>query len=358
MNIRLTILLVFVLAIFGALALWFKPWAQDTPRDEEPWAWRIDDDAIVHIEATHRGQTVVYDKDLGRGKWFIVDGGGGDRQPVFQDKWAGTTLLLSGPKVNRVLSDTIENPVQYGLDPPESVIKITEETGRTYEFWLGNATPDAEYHYMRVEGSSQLFTIPEVWARVVNRLVLEPPYVPPAIELGYFYDADFRDIQELEVTHNGARVSYTPNPAERVWQASVDGGEPMPVKSPEWWTAQLQWFGKPGKPGGPETPGGWLVSETDAANPEYRLNPPATVVRVTTHEARHEFYIGAPHIEVDDAGQPILDAAGNTQTLVHYAGLPDDPIVYVINAVRARRTICLAAEPPLAAPYDCPRAGR
>ena len=28
MNIRLTILLVFVLALFGALALWFRPWDQ------------------------------------------------------------------------------------------------------------------------------------------------------------------------------------------------------------------------------------------------------------------------------------------------------------------------------------------
>ena len=363
MNIRLTILLVFVLAIFGALALWFRPWAQDAPREEEPWAWRIDDDAIVHIEATHQGRTVVYEKDLGRGKWFIVDdggvSGGGERQPVYHDKWAGTTLLLSGPKVNRVLSEAIENPAQYGLDPPESVIRITEETGRTYEFQLGNATPDAGYHYMRVEGSGQLFTIPEVWARVVNKLALEPPYVPPPIELGYFYDADFRNIQALEVTHMGVRVSYTPNPAERKWYASVDGGEPQAVRQPEWWTPQLSWFGKPGKPGGPDTPGGWLISETDAGNPEYGLNPPRTVVRITTHEAQHEFFIGEPHTEVDEAGQPILDDGGNAQTLVHYAGLPDDPIVYVINAVRARRTICLAAEPPLAdggdgGAYDCP----
>ena len=356
MNIRLTILLVFVLAIFGALALWFRPWEQDAPAEETPWAWRIDDDAIVHIEAVYQGRRVSYAKDLGRGKWFIV-AEDGERQPVFQDKWAGTPLLLSGPRVNRVLSDTIENPAQYGLEPPESVIKITEETGRIYEFWMGNRTPDGEYNYMRVVGNPQLFTIPEIWAQVVNRLVNEPPYIPPAIELGYFYDADTRYLTQLEVTHNGASVSYAPDPETRAWYASVDGGARQRIKSPEWWQSQLQWLGQPGKPGGPETPGGWLISETDAADPQYGLNPPTTTVRLTTRDGQHQFYIGGEYTEVDDAGQPILDDDGNTQVLVNYAGLPDDPIVYVINTVRAQRTICLATTPPLAdaaGPYDCP----
>lgn len=355
MNIRLTILLVFVLALFGAVAWWFQTQSSGTPDEDPPWAWRIDDDAIVNIEAMHQGQRVVYEKDLGRGKWFIV-ADDGERQPVFQDKWAGTPLLLSGPRVNRVLSDTIANPAQYGLDPPESVIKITEETGRTYEFWLGNQTPDKGYNYMRVVGNPQLFTIPKVWAEVVNRLVNEPPIIPPAIELGYFYSADTRYLTELEVTHNGATVSYAPDPETRAWYASIDGRARQRIKSPEWWASQLQWFGQPGKP---ETAVGWLISETDAADPQYGLNPPTTTVRITTRDRQHQFYIGGEHTEVDDDGQPILDAAGNTQVLVNYAGLPDDPIVYVINTVRAQRTICLATDPPLldgaaAGPYDCP----
>jgi hypothetical protein len=370
MNIRLTILLVFVLALFGALALWFKPWEQDTPRREEPWAWRIDDEAIVHVEITNRGQVgrsfecsdetvratepelnVVYEKDLGRGKWYIVEGV--DRNEVHHPKWAGTPLLLSGPKVNRVLSETIENPAQYGLDPPESTIVITEETGLSYEFWLGNVTPDEGYSYMRLVGDPKLFTVPEIWARVVNCLAAKPPFVPPPIELGYFYEEDFRDIQELEVTHKGVTVSYTPEQSVRTWYATVDG-QRSPVEQPEWWTSQLQWFAQPTKPGGPETPGGWHVDETGFADPKYGLDPPVTTVRITTHEKSYAFYIGTGHIEVDQDDQPILDDAGNEQVLVHYAGLPDDPIVYVINRVRAERTFCLVTNPPTEKPYDCP----
>ena len=351
MNIRLTILLVFVLVIFGALALYFRPWVQEEPRDDTPWAWRIDDDAIVHIEVAHMGESLEYEKDLGRGKWFIVDGE--ERSEVYQQKWAGTPLLLSGPKVNRVLSTTIENPAQYGLDPPESVIKITEETGLSYEFWLGNVTPDEGYNYMRLVGDNQLFTVPEIWATVVNRLITEPPYIPPPLELGYFYDIDPRDIEELVVTHEGKSVSYSPDPRGRTWNVVVDGQE-MPVDPPPWWPLQVQWYAQPAKPGGHETPGGWHVDENGADDPQYGLSPPQTKVQVKTHEKQLEFYIGGEHIEVDLDGNPILDSAGNTQVLVRYAGLPDDPIVYVINAVRAARTICLATDPPVSRPYDCP----
>ena len=370
MNIRLTILLVFVLALFGALALWFKPWETQAPPEDEPWAWRIDDDAIVHIEVTNRGEVgrslecsddtisvpeaeinVVYDKDLGRGKWYIVDGE--ERSEVYHDQWAGTPLLLSGPKVNRVLSQTVENAAQYGLDPPESVIVITEETGLSYEFWLGNETPDEGYSYMQLVGDSQLLTVPEVWARVVNCLAVNPPYVPPPLDLGYFYEVDFRDILELEVTHKGTTVTYTPEQSVRTWYANVDG-ERLPVEQPEWWTSQLQWFAQPGKPGGADAPGGWHVDETGSDDPKYGLQPPETKVRVATHEKTHEFYIGTGHIEVDRENQPILDDAGNTQILVRYAGLPGDPIVYVVNRVRAERTTCLVTHPPTEEQYDCP----
>ena len=200
------------------------------------------------VPITGERQSIAYDKDLGRGKWFIVDGD--ERSEVFHDKWAGTPLLLSGPKVNRVLGETIENPAQYGLEPPESVIKVTEETGLSHEFRLGNKTPDEEYNYMSVDGTTQLYTVPEVWARVVNCLVVNPPYYPPPLELGYFYEVDFRDIEELEVTHKGATVTYSPNPQERTWYATADG-ESTPIVQPQWWSSQLQWYAQPTKPGGP-----------------------------------------------------------------------------------------------------------
>jgi hypothetical protein len=334
MNIRLTILLVFVLAIFAALALYFRPWDQATPSQDQPWLYRIDDDAIVHVEVTHQGDTKIYDKDLGRGKWYIVDGD--ERSEVFQRKWAGTPLLLSGPKVNRVLSETIENPAQYGLDPPESIIEVTEETGLVYEFWLGNETPDEGYSYTRLVGDPKLFTVPAIWAEVVNRLVNEPPYIPPPLELGYFYEIFEREIRKLEVTHGGTKVTYEPVPSERTWYVTI-GDERRPVSN-RIWHRQPTWFAKPEHVG-------YIVQE-GADMPEYGLVPAETTVRVITADEVHEFYIGGEHPETDDNDEVVLDESGEPKVLVRYAGLPDDPVVYAVNAIWADRIIALATDPP------------
>ncbi len=177
MNIRLTILLVFVLFLFGGTFLWFQFNQKSERTPDQPWMYRVDDNSIVHIEVSNEGKTVNYDKKPGGTQWYIQDENGETK--VFQEKWSGTPLLLSGPRVNRVLADEIDNPAEYGLDPPKSVIKVTERSGRMYEFHMGDPTPDGENQYAFLVGDTKLFTVPQIWAEVINRLALEPPY-PPA----------------------------------------------------------------------------------------------------------------------------------------------------------------------------------
>ena len=174
MNIRLTILLVFVLILFGGAFLWFQFNTERERVPNQPWLYRLDDGSIVHIEVSHAGKTVNYDKKPGGTTWYIQDPDG--ETAVFLEKWSGTPLLLSGPRVNRLLRDTIDDPAKYGLDPPLSVIKVTERSGLVYEFHMGNTTPDGENQYTRLVGDSKLFTVPQIWAEVINRLALEPPY--------------------------------------------------------------------------------------------------------------------------------------------------------------------------------------
>ena len=180
MNIRLTILLVFVLILFGGAFLWFQ-FNQTSERvPDQDWLYRVDDGSLVHIEVSHDGQTVNYDKKPGGTTWYIQDG---DKETaVFLEKWSGTPLLLSGPRVNRLLGLTIEDPSRYGLGPPRSVIKVTERSGIVYEFHMGDKTPDGENQYTRLVGTPKLFTVPEIWAQVINRLATEPPYPPDESE--------------------------------------------------------------------------------------------------------------------------------------------------------------------------------
>ena len=176
MNVRLSILLVAVLIIFGGTFLVFQFNRSEKAAENQPWLYRLDDSSIVHIEVTHDGQTVNYDKKPGGTTWFIQDSG--QETPVFMEKWGGTTLILGGPRVNRVVSPSVEDLSLYGLDPPQTIVKVTERTGVVREFHMGDTTPDGNNQYTALIDNPQLFTVPQVWAEVVNRLATEPPYPP------------------------------------------------------------------------------------------------------------------------------------------------------------------------------------
>ena len=182
MNIRLSFLLVAVLVLFGGtfLVFQFTDLIGDSSTDEtenRPWLFKLDDGSIVHIQVSHAGRTVDYDRKPGGTTWFIQENG--EETEVFLEKWGGTTLLLSGPQVNRIVASSFENPASYGLEPPETVVKVTERSGVVYEFHMGSTTPDSENQYTFLVGDPTLFTVPQIWAQVINNLADEPPYPPP-----------------------------------------------------------------------------------------------------------------------------------------------------------------------------------
>lgn len=178
MNVRLSVLLVAVLLIFGGAFLVVRLTRTADRPAERQWLYKVDDEDIVYIMVSHDGQTVSYDKRPGSEQWFIQDD---PPVQVVQTKWSGTPLLLSGPQVSRTLAPTIENAPAYGLDPaqPDSRVVVTVRGGFTYEFHMGSPTPDGQNQYARLVGDPALFTLPEVWARVINNLATQPPRPPP-----------------------------------------------------------------------------------------------------------------------------------------------------------------------------------
>ena len=291
MNIRLTILLIIVLLLFGGTFAGVILTRDPEPRQEQAWLWRVDDNSLVNILVTFEGETIEYRKKEGGVRWFIVEE---DRErQVYQDKWSGTPLLLSGPRVNRTLADGMENPAQYGLDPPITVVRLTERTGRQYEAHLGLETPDGQNQYARLVGSPKLFSVPQIWARVVNRLVFQPPY--PRL-----YDTDIEDRELLnvgkqdviyfEVTVDGEQVIYGADVEDNWFIIEVDEstGEDKEFAIPaEVWTDADLLLENP------------EVIDTVSENlkdPEnYGLDPAGTSVWLATvAEQTHEFYIGDP----------------------------------------------------------------
>lgn len=226
MNLRLSILLVAILVIFGGTFLVVRLTSSGSGVTDEPWMFRIDESALVRITVSSGGQTVEYARKPGGSTWYIQQD---PEVPVFLDKWSGTPLLVSGPRVNRVLGATIDDPAVYGLDPPETAVTVVQRGGQSFEFHLGIKTPDEANQYARLVGDPQLFTVPEIWGFVITRLALEPPY--PRL-----FGIEEEDLIFIEVTQDEKTESYAGRlrSGEREWLSLQDEGDDIPVDPSKW----------------------------------------------------------------------------------------------------------------------------
>ena len=343
MNIRLTFLLLAILLLFGGAILVVTN-RESPPDPDEDWLFKVDDNTITHIEVAYQGETAVYDKKPGGTKWFIV--ADGKDIPVFQEKWSGTPLLLSGPRVNRTLSDEIGNPADYGLEPPETVVRVTERTGRTYEFHMGIVTPDGENQYARLVGSEKLFTVPQIWAMVINRLVFQPPY--PRL-----YDMD----GEREQRDKTVYFEVTQGANQSVFQYRGRELDSWYLLEPLEASAPLTSVCTPGFSPGAEreyaelaiAPADWPDADSLLDNPQadnvaadefddpenYGLEPPRAVVCVgTLSDQLHEFHLGNPTPD----GQS------------RYARTVGNPALFTVPAAWADSLERLATNPPAGEP--------
>jgi Domain of unknown function (DUF4340) len=274
MNVRLSFLLVAVLIIFGGTFLVFNFTRAEEDPPQQPWLYKVPDDTIVHIEVTYNGQTGIYNKKPGSNNWFIQEEG--KETPVFIEKWSGTPLLLSGPQVQRVLAATIDNPADYGLEPPQTIVKVTERTGLTYEFHMGDTTPDGQNQYARLVGDPKLFTVPQIWAQVINRLATEPPYARI-----YYVQGD-NTLVHIGVVHDGQAVDYERQIGSEEWHILTDSEVPV---AEEKWSEIL--------PSLSTAPVAQVVSDKIDEPAKYGLESPQTRVRVTTsQEEPVDFYLG------------------------------------------------------------------
>ena len=302
--------MVAVLVLFGGTFLVVRFTGSEERTPDEPWLFKIDDDAINHIEVTHKDQTVSYDKNPGSLKWFIVED---PELPVNMEKWSGTPLLLSGPRVNRVLSDNIDDLVSYGLDPPVTSVKVAERSGQGFEFHMGFSTPDESNTYARLVGFPQLFTVPTIWAEVISNLATEPPY--PRL-----YKIEERNIRDIQVTSDGRTVDYHRDPVTR--QFFIEGAPDVPV-FPEKWQGTL------GLIINPRVIEVLAGKEADVA--PYGLDPPKTIAHLIKADGSSiEFHLG---ITTPDQER-------------YYARTVGEEEVMIVPASWAQAVIELATDPP------------
>jgi len=277
MNLRLSILLVAVLIIFGGTFLVLRFIDSSERKESSPWLYLIDQGSIVKLEVAYSGEAVKYYRNPASRDWYIEGNPAGNPDiPVFQQKWAGTTLLLSGPRVNRELSDTIDNPAEFGLDPPETEVKVIDRDGNEVSFHLGIPTPDNRNQYARLVGDDSLFTVPIEWAQVVSDLAIDPP-------LGRLYDIDLRSALVVQFFRGDETTRYFVDQGTGQWL--LDGETPVPVDLSAWAQSLLML----------SNPRMDLIIAHDIDDPTlYGLDPPDTAVVIVRQGGQTpiEFHIG------------------------------------------------------------------
>ena len=263
MNFRFTMLLLAVLVVGGGIFAIFQSGRSSEPEPLEPWLWKTAVEDLRRISVTHDGQSQSFRQD--EEQWVIEDG---NDTPVFQERWGGITLLLSGPRGDRTLSATIDDPAKYGLDLPQTIIQVTERSGQLIEVQLGDPTPDEENQYIRLADGS-LSTIAKPWADVVTGLVTRPPYAPPWLEtLGV------ARIKAVGVTIPGQEETMVYGIGEDQWIIFPEDGNDTLADPAAWDAIALLFNGQL-----PET-----VSQELDDPARYGLDSPYILLDFETHE--------------------------------------------------------------------------
>ena len=220
MNVRLSILLVIVLAIVGGSVVITQQLRTREPRDQAPWMYRVNVDDIAGVSVLHKGERTDY--ALEDEEWIIKDG---EDTQVFLDAWSGKVLILSGPRSSREVAEQIDDPAKYGLDSPQTRVTITDKSGSPLEFYLGDPTPNGVNWYARLVASERLFTVDSTWSEVISKLATEPPYTP--------FKINVENINSMAVTENDRRVQYSFE--DNQWTVrDGDIRDDAPVLADEW----------------------------------------------------------------------------------------------------------------------------
>ncbi|MEX0761033.1 MAG: DUF4340 domain-containing protein [Dehalococcoidia bacterium] len=173
MSLRLSLVLVIILAYasIGTVLVLKNPVGSDST-SQPPFFYRLDSEDIRHISIETGGEEIGWHYREDERRWYFDDL---QDIPANLFRWGGITTLLGGPRTQRVLEETIDDPAVYGLDDPNTVISVTIRDGNTVTLHLGNETPDGGGNYAQVIGYPQLVLVDASWGFVLDRLVTEPP---------------------------------------------------------------------------------------------------------------------------------------------------------------------------------------
>ncbi len=186
MRLRNILILLVILLALGGYFYFFND--SEPPPKTEPriFLWNIEMDEIQHIvirlPREDKSEAFIKISQEGKFPWYFDDP---QRSAVDMARWGGgIPLLLSGPGAERVIAKNVteEKLAEFGLAQPQMEIILTLEDGNILNITVGDRTPSGGAFYVQGPDSNNVSLVDYTWYEVLERLVIEPPYAPPAAD--------------------------------------------------------------------------------------------------------------------------------------------------------------------------------
>ncbi len=189
MSLRVSLVLVIAacwIAIGASIVV--KQLGETERTEQPPFFFTLSPDDLRHISITSGENSTSWHFRENERRWYFDDE---KDVPTALYRWGGITQLLGGPRSQRELKKSVDNPELYGLDDPLLAITVQLRDDRQLTVEMGNLTPDGGAHYARQTGYDELYTVDYSWGDVMLRLVEEPPYPE------WFYTMDPNEATEI-----------------------------------------------------------------------------------------------------------------------------------------------------------------
>lgn len=191
--LRLLLLLVILLILTGSF--WIARDNDISMIEGASYLYEVDQSEINYLSVqTPIGRKEFHLKPDG---WYFTDP---PNVPVNTERWGGIVLLLTGPKVERLLPKDVDvSQLGFGQG---SRMSIKTSDGETFTLVFGDKTVGQDAYYVKAEWSGEIVTINVAWVEAITRLSSVPP-------LPYwFYQVDPSAIRVFEIESKHGTVTY------------------------------------------------------------------------------------------------------------------------------------------------------
>jgi len=186
LRLKSILILLVILLGLGVYFIFFNKTEPPPESETRVFLWNIEMDEIQRIEIRlpREGESEAFIKIPEEDKfpWHFDDL---QKSKVDVARWGGgIPLLLSGPGIERIIAKnaTEEKLAEFGLTQPQMEITLTLEDGEILNIAVGDRTPDENTFYVKLLDSNDVSLVDYTWYEVLERLVKEPPYAPPAAD--------------------------------------------------------------------------------------------------------------------------------------------------------------------------------